>query len=510
MSYKPLSIGSKVGSPPELLCEERRCVTRMTPKIPGLWATYAHRNCTCNEYLSLRNRVLGAVPRPTRQGIKMLYQEAKYLARQIPTTVQMSDEKFCDHYSGKRKRRYLEACESLILRPLELPNEAGISAFVKAEKNNPLAKENPDPRMIQARNARYNATIGKFLKPIEHHLYRLRDDAGFPLLAKGLNPVQRGNLIREAWESFRNPVAICLDGKRWDQHCAKEVLEVEHWFYLASNNDPFFKYLLSLQIKNKCKTSGGWRYKTNGGRMSGDMNTALGNCLLMLLMVMSMLRKLGIRARIIDDGDDVFLIIEQTDLKNLIGNVERIFLMFGQEVKVESIAYRLEDIEFCQARPIVNNVGETVMVADWRKIISQSTAGTRFWDNEKTRIDMAFSVGQCLLALYPGIPVIQTYAQKLCEQGKLNSEIFCSDWIWKVAPTGKGRLLGQLRPEVITPETRESFMKAYKLDPEQQQLLEKSIESWELPKGLETRGQEVGGQWHWEHCLCHQPTPWEW
>jgi len=483
-------------------------MTRMCPPISGLWAVYTHRNCTCNEYVALRNRVIGAVPKPTSAGLKLLKSELRTLSYRFPRVSPMTREAFCDHYTGRRKSRYLEAVKSLEECPLILPKEAMVRAFVKSEKFNPSAKVNPDPRMIQARSPRFNVEIGLYLKPIEHEIYRLEDEDGFPLIAKGMAPWDRGEAIRRMWNWFARPVAVILDGSRWDQHLSRQIIKLEHSFYLRSCNDPWFAELLSMQLKNKVVTSGGWRYVVDGNRMSGDMNTALGNCVIMILMIRAACRKLGVSVKFLDDGDDITVVLDERDLERFLAGIGGQFLSFGQEVKVESIARQMEEIDFCQSRPVLTNTGGVTMLPNWKKIVSQSTSGVRYWSEAKTRVDMAYSVGQCLMALYPGMPIVQTYAAKLCSEGSFNRSIMDTDWMWKVLPTGRVRDLGALGPEPITGETRASFHRAYGIDAFQQELIERRIIDWKLPVGSHSLGQVVHGEWEWEHCSCHDPAGW--
>lgn len=513
IKLKPVRDGCRIIRSPEQQCTTKRQLTRMIPSLPGTWVTYTHKNCSHNEEVAIRNRVIGDVPQPTKEGLSMLEAEARKIGQKIPKTSQMTHESFVNTYTGKRRQRYQHAVDDLAVRPLELPRDARISAFVKSEKFSSAGKKNPDPRLIQARNARYNTSVGIYLKPIEHHLYRLKSErTGLPLLAKGLCPKRRGEVIAQIWETFDEPVAVSFDGHRWDQHVAKEVLEIEHLVYLMSNNCSVFAKLLKAQLVNICRTQCGFWYKVLGGRMSGDMNTALGNCLLMIIMCFAYLNSLQIKFEVLDDGDDVLVFFERRHLKKVIETCHAAFLSFGQEVKVENIAFKLEDIIFCQARPV--RIGDSwVMVADWRKIISQSTCGTRFWHEPKTRVDMAYSVGQCLLALYPGVPLIQTYAQQLCSfGGKMNPAIHDTDWMWKVKPTGTRRLLGTLCPEPITAASRDSFHKAYGVDALEQMLLEDMIRKWKVPTGEASASDlnEVGGEWEWDYHPRSLPTPWEW
>jgi len=250
---------------------------------------------------------------------------------------------------------------------------------------------------------------------------------------------------------------------------------------------------------------------TNGRRMSGDMNTALGNCLLMVLMVRAFMREQNIHGEIFDDGDDVLVFFEEKFLDQVLRTCHDTFLGFGQEVKVENVAHRLEDIVFCQSSPVIDNSGKYAMVANWKKIISQSASGTRYWQEEKTRADMGYSVGQCLLALYAGMPIIQTYAQRLCASGGvLNPEIYNTDWVFKLGREGERRELGTLAPEPITTATRESFWKAYGIDPTQQVMLEDMLDDWTLTTGTQDQPPEVLPGWALEYAPGMGPTAWEW
>lgn len=503
---KPLARGCTVTSVPEPHCDERRKITRNVPSLPGLWAPYTHRDCTDNEFVALRNRVVGRVPKPTKTGVALLLAEARRIARKLPTIAPMTKEHFVDHYTGRAKAKYRNAVASLEHQPLDIRGDSTVSAFVKAEKFNPEGKTNPDPRMIQARNPRYNVEIGLYLKPIEHHLYRLRSDKGLPLLGKGLSMQGRGEVLAKIWNTYKQPVCVSYDGSRWDQHVAKEILEVEHSVYLSCNNDEWFATLLNQQLNNRCRTSRGYKYKTRGKRMSGDMNTALGNCLLMVIMVRAAMRKIGVDYDLFDDGDDVLVLFEAEHLDLVQAQIPDLFLSFGQEVKVENVAHRLEDIEWCQGRPVKGPDGTYMMVANWQKILSQSAAGVRYWQESRTRYDMGYSVGQCLLAMYPGVPIIWKYAERLCSRGRLNRDVFEVDWIHKVRAAGKADKLGTLEGIHPTPESRASFYDAFGVDEIEQLHLEQRLESWGIEDGLVDVPLEVRRPWEWSYTPGTHPA----
>jgi hypothetical protein len=506
VELKPLARGCTVTREPETHCDERRCITRQVPALPGLWAPYTHRDCTCNELVALRNRVVGKVPEPTKRGVALLMREARRLTCHIPDVAPMTEETFLDHYSGRNKSRYANAIDSLHRVPFNPKVDSMVKAFVKAEKFNPAGKVNPDPRMIQARSPRYNVEIGRYLKPIEHHLYRLRSRHNLPLLGKGLSMQGRGEVLQKIFTHYKSPVCVSYDGSRWDQHIAKEVLEVEHSVYKRLCRDPYFHGLLDLQLENRCVTARGWKYRTRGKRMSGDMNTALGNCLLMIIMVRAAMREIGVQHDLFDDGDDVLVIFESEHLERVQSRIPGLMLEFGQEIKVENVAYRLEDVEWCQCRPVIGPDGNYNMVADWKKVLSQSAAGVRYWHEPKTRFDMGYSVGQCLLAMYPGMPIISKYAERLCAKGQINQDVYQIDWVHKISAAGLIKKLGTLTSVEPTMETRLSFEKAFGIPPLDQIIYEQQLNDWEIEEGLEEVPLEVDGNWKWTYVPGTDPA----
>lgn len=465
------------------------------PSVPGTFVPYVHENCICNEYTSLRNRVLGNVPGTTQTGEALLAAEARRLKQELPKTSTMTPEAFVSKYTGRRKTRYQNALDSLKKRPLHIHAESRLSSFVKAEKIDPTAKVNPDPRMIQARNSRFNLSIGVYLRPIEHELYRLTDSFMLPVLGKGLNQKQRAEYLKQKMDCFVNPVVYSIDASRFDQHVSEQQLKFEQDIYKHCNSDPYFAKLLSYQIKNRGFTQSGLKYKCRAGRMSGDMQTAVGNCLLMLAMSRAAMRYSGVsRYSLFVDGDDTLIIFDQTDEAKL--KLKECFLEFGHEIKLENRATRLEHVNWCQSKPVCVD-GQWQFVADWRKVISSASAGTRYWADPKARYDMGYSVGQCLLALYEGVPVFQKFCERLCSKGTINRDIYESDMMYKVRATKLASQLGQLHGRPVSTSTRLSFQEAFDMTIMEQLALEKRLEQWSIGDGLQDVGQELGPDWSW-------------
>jgi len=312
-------------------------------------------------------------------------------------------------------------------------DDAKVSAFVKAEK---VSLDDPsdfsDPRIIQCRSPRYNIPLASFLKPVEETLYALkrmpgqRGGANRRLIAKGLDQTERGKTILDKWRSFKDPVCISLDASRFDKHVSKEILEVEHSVYLRLyGNDPLLRKLLSWQLHNKGQTMvGGVKYFTKGRRMSGDPNTALGNCTVTLITTATALRALDIsNYDLFDDGDDCLLFMEACDWNRIrVWNgardttaalIKRVFLEFGFKLKIENVAYHWEDIVFCQSKVVLVSGDAPRFIRDYRKVLRQSACSHRHWPSRGNAAMWLAAVGMGDLVLHRGIPILQEYARYL-------------------------------------------------------------------------------------------------
>lgn len=451
----------------------------------------------------MRNRVLADVPTPSAQGLRELRDAARSVARKLDHTHQMSYDSFCSTYSGRKKSRYKAAVESLIAKPLNVRTESHVTAFVKAEKLNPHAKVNPDPRMIQARTGRFNVEYGRFLKPIEHQLYLLKSKRDLPLLGKGLDYVRRGeNLVRKM-KCFSHPVVYSIDASRFDQHVNIEVLRIVHSIYEHCNGDRVFKHMMQQTLRNRVRTYGGFRYKTEGRRMSGDMDTALGNCLIMIIMVIAFAKRVGLRNyEMFVDGDDTLIIVDESD-EGMLETMSECFLDYGQELKLEGRATAYQDVVWCQTKCCLIE-GVYRMVPDWKKCLSVSCAGTRYW-HEKNWQSMARAVGLCHLSVNPGVPIIQPFAEKLISLSTtINRDIYESDLMFRVRTVCKDIELA--KPTEIKIDSRIEFARVYSIPVEQQLQIEEDIRSWTTVDTIDQSPCEIAYGWLLEPRLGSAPA----
>jgi hypothetical protein len=456
-------------------------------------------------------RVIGVVPKPSLLGIARLKDQVTRVVSRIPFCPEQDIYEMPNRYSGAKKQRYLDAVEKYHRFGIQA-FDANCTMFVKPERMDGHAKVNPDPRAIQFRGAKFCVALAQFLQPIEHHIYGMTGfSSGVPEsrnIAKGLNQTQRAELLHSKMSHFRSPVVISLDASRFDKHVDVELLKVEHSVYTGVNKHFLFKKLLSMQLISKVRSKTGLRYVVLGRRMSGDMNTALGNCLLMLLMIAAFMLHLSILVwDCLDDGDDCLLIVEEEDLDLVLTSVVPHFLDYGMEMKVERVARSLFEVQFCQSSVVEYTEARFKFVRDYRAVISKSLSGIRHWQDPNYRLKVLRAIGFCELVLNLGVPVLQSFACALLRNvGRPKDLQLASDGL-KSRVGRELKALGVSITEVnarpITEVARQSFSVAFDCSIEDQHVFEAFFDSWVLDVSSLTY---FGPEWEVDRWLAAQST----
>lgn len=442
------------------------------------------------------SRVLQDTPQPVAARIADLKQHADRLARKLgPRVGQVwSDDEVLEWISSlpaKKRRRYTEAFQDLNDRPF-CNADAQVTCFIKLELTKRLPGKFYKPRMIQFRTARYLVHVARWLKPLEHAVYGMKNimtpNGGYEV-AKSMNAVQRGEALFKKARLLRHPVSLSLDCTAFDAHVNSDLLKVEQKFYRLlgkyANWTPvnlgMMSRALKLQLSNRVRGTfhdGSIHYVTEGRRMSGDLNTALGNVSLFCIMISLVLsEELPQGAyQILDDGDDCVVLVESEYARSLEDDIVGKFGAFGMVLKVEDVAdaYQVENIEFCQSHPVKVN-GLYRMVRDYRKVMKTTVAGTRWHKTLESFREFCWSVGVGDGIACKGVPVLQswfTYLRRLSPYLKrLNPDIV--NEIWRF---GCVDFKADYSPVEITMETRFSFQLAFGLTVAQQISMEVDID----------------------------------
>lgn len=455
------------------------------------WGECDHGKDDCLQLQRLSDAVTGAtqvgrgLPFPPRLGFyesDVMRRLKNRIIKRCPKFTPEDMETFPSYYHGRRRKVYEDAVESLKLMQVRR-KDAKMAAFTKSEKLNFTAKPDPDPRMIQPRSPRYNVAIGRTLKQMEGPLCRGVGLALFnhPTITKGMNAGQTGSLIAEKWNMFKKPVAVGLDAARFDQHVSQPALKFEHSIYVSllkySKHKKEFAKLLSWQLENVgVAFIDGHKveYVSHGARMSGDMNTGLGNCIIACCIIAAYLEFKGIKAQLVNNGDDCVVFMECEDLSRFSDGAIEFFSDTGFTMEIEQPVYELEKVVFCQAQPVFDGEGYR-MVRDPRTSMSKDAVSLLDLDNDVSTATWLDAVGQCGLAMAGDIPILGAYYQSMISSANEITARRNKLGQHDLMDTGMSRLSEGMHHKFLQPtwQSRVSFYTAFGVLPDVQEEFER-------------------------------------
>jgi len=390
----------------------------------------------------------------------------------------ISLDQVVEMYKGRKKTIYANAKAKF--ERMGLTRKHGyLNSFVKLEKVNPSKA----PRCIQPRNPVYNVKMATFIKPIEHRVYdairKIYGDG--PTVIKGFNVQQIGAIVRGKWRSFNDPVAIGLDATKFDMHVSVEALEWEHSVYNDVYRSKELASMLRWQVDNRgfgwCK-DGFLRYSVKGRRASGDMNTSLGNCLIMCGLVYEYALLRGVQIKLCNNGDDCVVMMERRDEAAFMQGLDSWFLEMGFRMVAEKPVYDLNHIEFCQMRPIELDDGTCLMVRNIPTALRKDSLCTTDISNAKARKGWFTAVGKGGLSLTGGIPVAQNFYRAYERMGEGYEN--------KIAlqlrrQSGMGRLSEGIERTFVEPSAnvRLQVYKAWGISPDLQVAFERHMDEYQ-------------------------------
>jgi hypothetical protein len=404
----------------------------------------------------------------------------------LPKTTPWSTEQFIASCKGAKKRRYEAASESL-LQERFTGKDAKVEVFIKYEKTDCTSKADPVPRVISPRSPRYNLLLGKYIKKIEHMVFKsIRKLFGSHTVMKGFNAYVSADILRKKWEKFSVPVAIGLDASRFDQHVSADALRWEHDIYLSCfpikrHRDKLAK-LLSYQTHNYCTgyaPDGMIKYDIVGTRMSGDMNTSLGNCVLMCSMIHAYSEHVGVTLELANNGDDCVVILEKSDLNAFSEGLFEWFYEMGFNMKVEDPVYEFGKIEFCQTMPVFDG-RRWLMCRKPSAVLSKDTCLLQPYQSKKQIANWMHAVGMGGLRMTGGLPILQNFYQAYMRYGKPGREprrYF--SWFQNKMMDSMDR---DFSP--VTAEARDSFYTSFGITPDEQIELENFLDAWKFEFGV--------------------------
>jgi hypothetical protein len=304
-------------------------------------------------------------------------------------------------------------------------------------------------------------------------------DDGEMVVMKGITGEEMASQLRYKWESFHDPVALLLDASRFDQHVGVDALGYEHGTYLkiykGSAHVRELRGLLKEQVHNDgVAFVDGFKikYKTEGTRSSGDMNTGCGNCDIMSSLVRQFVKERGVHAKFANNGDDCVVFVERRDLERFRTGLEEWFLDFGFNIKVEEPAFEFEHVEFCQMRPVWSGY-EWVMCRSVRNAISKDTMC--LGDKCAQYKQWIHAVGTAGRSLYGDMPIFSALYDRMVSEGEPSNVRYSNTarntGLFIMAYNFRGR---RCAPSV-SDDCRVSFAKAFGISPDQQVAIEEEL-----------------------------------
>lgn len=480
----------------------KKRVTRIPLASPQTFGV--HANSVYNIWLGVQRRVFfveradGTLGPPTPPIAGAFSRLGLFKSRLLlrPIVVRRATrEQFLERCPSHKRKVYEAACASLAVKAIER-RDSYIRGFGKSEKVRIRADKAPVQRIIHPRDPRYNVELGRYIQTCERVVFKLIDrlfasnplvKARFghlPTVFKGMNAVESGEAMAAKWGRFKNPVCVGLDASRFDQHVSVEALVWEHSVYarlFPVGERAELARLLSWQLRNRVKliaADGSVSYTVDGCRMSGDMNTSLGNSLIMCAMVWEYCRFAGVSDyELANNGDDCVVFMETSDLGRFSRGLESWFADMGFSMKVEAPVFALERVEFCQTRPICVST-EWRMVRTLARCIGKDSITLLPVRSERELRTWFASIGLGGLATASGVPVLQAFYESFVRASR-GATVRHTAHLRDSALAAMGRGL-ESKSVAISDDTRVSFWKAFGIVPECQTALENYFASRHL------------------------------
>lgn len=270
-------------------------------------------------------------------------------------------------------------------------------------------------------------------------------------------------------------------------HVSVEALLYEHSFYTALfPGDKQLKWLLRQQLHNRGTAflvDGRVKFSMEGTRSSGDLNTSLGNCLLMCSMIWAYAQSKHVCVELANNGDDCVVFMERSDLEQFSCGLDLWFRERGFAMTVEEAVDEFEEIEFCQTHPVQLSTGWR-MVRNVDACLRKDPMCLVPIANDKALRKWCDAVGDCGQCLTAGVPVLSSFygvfKKHGLPSGKFKETVFKN--------RSQLQLAAGVKQAVIDSSARVSFYYAFGILPGEQIELEAYYERMSI---LPYNGKEI-------------------
>lgn len=442
--------------------------------------------------------------------IGFVQQELTPLARQLGLAMRAPPCRLEDvyrKYTGLKRARYERAHQQLMKQGgFVMKDQAKIKMFVKKEgyKINPK-KAFPDCRAIQFRSFEYTLMLASKIRPAEHKMYELENVPNFPpgrMYAKNMNQTEKAQAIVDMLEALPGCRIVCCDLSRYDAHLQSPILSaVEHVAWNTAVDDPDLARLLRMQLRNVGTANtpdGKVRYKVNGERMSGDANTAGGNCIITSVALTAFFNRRGHQFRILVDGDDS--VVAHMGPEVTLEELDVFFRRIGMVIGIDCRPTCIEEVDFCQSRPVQVNGVWTMIRNPWK--VLTKVGMTHHKDSVAAYKKRLFTTATCEGMLAIGVPILQAYARALivnCTAQMSKRQLKRGFMRGEVLSYRMQHLIKEPKEysdQDVSIATRRSFEKAFGISVQEQLMCEKYLGEWSFDLTNHRQAGSMTSSWY--------------
>lgn len=236
----------------------------------------------------------------------------------LPADTDLSIETWLNgtHYPAWRKKQLIEKFNKVkdILEKDEYGNYkyAAVKSFIKDE----FYPEQKHSRIINSRTDEFKCAVGPTFKKIEEAVYKLK------FFIKNIPHKDRAKFLMKNVYS-EGSAYMESDFAQYESHFTDETMgkiEFVLYDYMTQNlpNHEIFMFMMERIVAsvNLCEFKN-IVLQVRAKRMSGEMNTSLGNGFANLMLIMFVLTKMGYSAeeiRVIIEGDDALTAIDPDNI----------------------------------------------------------------------------------------------------------------------------------------------------------------------------------------------------
>lgn len=280
------------------------------------------------------------------------------------------------------------------------------------------------PRAILARSDEFKILVGPVFKLIENHVFSLKTSYGSSYFIKKVPVPLRAKTILdvigtsvgyndEATATHRLRRYVVTDYTSFESSFVRDFIEVcemvlyERCVSLLPEYKDFVRYLETIVGQNKCFFRN-VNFSIDARRMSGEMNTSLGNGFSNLMLTLFVMKEIGATdVRLFVEGDDCIL--------TYIGPMFQPDLVLKLGFKIKFLFLTSPNLaSFCGQ---IFDLVHLVVVCDPLKIILNfSWVNMKYMrSTPKIKMGLVRSRALSLIYQYSGCPIVQCFAWRMLQ-----------------------------------------------------------------------------------------------